>query len=274
MSVRQFSTSVMIFALFLCGRAVCAVSWPASATDWTPLTVGGGVYEDAITAPGFPPVDNYVTPPNPDWLDIVGGFDSVGAGPFAAGFWQKNAEHIMFRIRVDDAPNKNPQNVWQALIDTGGESDADWSVQLDLSGDDQVEWEIALADPPHTGAGLPAGDFYRFVDATAADGSNFQSTKSADHDCFVDFAFPLATFHDTTGLTDAFDFSGKTVLATSATHTLGNKDLPDFIGWNNPEKLPTHQEAPPGAPEPLTILALLSAVGGLASYLRRRGRPS
>ena len=144
-------------------------TWPALDTDWNPVLVGGNVYLDALANSGS---DNFDTPP-PEPIDIVGGIDQSGRGPFAAGFWAQNAAELMFRMRVDNDPSRGGQFVWTTLLNTDADSDVDWAVQLDLSGDNQVElvqalsggpdtnWEVTLAGPPHT-IGFDEGDYSRF----------------------------------------------------------------------------------------------------------------
>jgi len=272
-------------AVFVCAAVSpgATVTWPNN-NQWTPLEVGGSLYADKVTVGGNPFGDVYDTPPNPEYTDIVGGIDSQGNGPFAAGFWYKDATHLMFRIRVDNEPSKNPQVVWQALLDSDSDSDVEWALQLDLSSkDDQVElvpaisggpdnsWDVVLAAPPHTGAGTPPTDFYRFVNATAGGldapygGSNFDSLN--DDDYFVDFAFGLIDFEDLTGLdAGTFDFTNRTALTTSTTHTQTNKDLPDFTSRDDSET------APASFPEPVTMGMLTLAFAALGGYICKRRR--
>jgi len=91
-----------ILILIPCVPAGAAPSWPASATQWNPVPVGVGIYEDALAGSG---ADNFDTPP-PAGMDLVGGMDPDGNGPFATGFWYSTAEDLMFRMRVDGDPTR------------------------------------------------------------------------------------------------------------------------------------------------------------------------
>ena len=93
-------------------------TWPALDTDWNPVLVGGNVYLDALANSGS---DNFDTPP-PEPMDIVGGIDQSGNGPFAAGFWAQNATELMFRMRVDNNPSVGGQFVWTTLLNTDADS--------------------------------------------------------------------------------------------------------------------------------------------------------
>jgi hypothetical protein len=260
--------------------------WPASNTDWTPFTIGGCTYEDRLLVPANLLGDYYDTPPSSPYMDIVGGFDSDSIGCFAGGFTYMDADHIFFRMRVSGQPSVNPQFVWQVLLNTDADDDVDWSLQLDLSSDDQVEmalalsggpstgWEVVL-DPTHydaTGTGAVPTDFYRYVSAAGVpnvpyEGSNFDSAGPGDDDYFIDIAYPLNAgggvtngFYDLTGLTPPFDPVARVAFSTSTTHTLTNKDLPEYLGWDTAEQILI--------PEPGTMGLL--ALGALALVRRRR----
>jgi hypothetical protein len=242
--------------------ASAAIVWPAV---WSHVYgSGGGLYADGTNqTPTF--VDpNYSTPPTPEYTDLVGGVDSTLAGPFAGGLWATSADFIYFRMRVDNEPSGNPQTVWQVLINTDADEYLDWAIQLDLSSDNQVELaqNLGAGGGPsdnwtnvnlslQVAAGTPATDFYRYVNATAATGSNFHALN--DDDYFIDMAFPKSIFLTQTGL--AFSETFGVAFATSASHTVLNKDLPD-TGWG-------------AIPEPsVVLLSLLASCTALARRKR------
>lgn len=245
-------------------------SWPGLDSDWDLVTIGGGAYVDARTND---PWDNRGTPPQGP-VDIVGGIDQSGNGPFAAGFWAQSSEDIMFRMRVDTNPGVGGQSVWTALLNTDADSDADWAVQLDLSGDNQVElvqalsggpdnnWDVTLADSPHT-VGYDPDVYSRFVNASGTldapyTGSQFHGPGPENDDWFVDIAIPRGTFTAATGW-EPGDPLG-IAFSTSSTHTLDNKDRPDYAGWGNTPVIP--------APGTLALLGIGTFVFGWF----RRGR--
>lgn len=251
--------------------AGAVATWPVADTDWDAVIVGGSTYVDALTGH---PGDNYDTPPQGP-LDIVGGIDQSANGPFAAGFWAQTAGDLMFRMRVDTDPSVGGQFVWTALLNTDADSGVDWAVQLDLSGDNQVElvqalsggpdngWDITLADAPHA-IGFSTADYSRFVNASAGGpnppftGSQFHGPGPATDDWFVDIGIPLATFTATTGW-EPGDPLG-IAFSTSSTHTLANKDRPDYAGWGNVPVVP--------APSAL----ILGSLGTVVLGWFRRGR--
>jgi len=261
--------TLAVSLLALVGPAGAVPSWPAQADQWSPVLISGGLYVDAQADSGY---DNYDTPP-PAPMDIVGGIDPAGHGPFAAGFWYQTAGDIMFRMRVDGDPSRGGQFVWTTLLNTDADSDVDWVVQLDLSGDNQVElvealsggpatnWEVTLAGPPHI-YGFDKDTYSRFVDASGTldapyTGSRFHGPGPATDDWFVDMGIPLATFTSVTGW-DVGDPLG-IAFSTSASHVADNKDRPDYPGWGNQPVVPA-----PGA-------LLLAGLGtALVGWLRRR----
>lgn len=257
----------------LCVSAIPAAavpSWPGLDSDWDIVTIGGAAYVDARTNDAW---DNRDTPPQGP-VDIVGGIDQSGNGPFAAGFSAQSAGDLMFRMRVDTNPAIGGQFVWTALLNIDADSDVDWAVQLDLSGDNQVElvqalsggpdngWDVTLAGTPHS-VGFDPGTNSRFVNASGAlnppfTGSQFHGPGPANDDYFVDFAVPLATFTAETGwnLGDPMGIA----FSTSTTHTLANKDRPDYAGWGTVPMVPA-----PGA-------LVLGSLGTLVFGWFRRGR--
>lgn len=247
-------------------------SWPGLDSDWDVVTIGGGIYIDARTNDAW---DNHDTPPQGP-VDIVGGIDQSGNGPFAAGFWSQSTEDIMFRMRVDTNPATGGQFVWTALLNIDSDSDVDWAAKLDLSGDNQVEllralsggpdngWDVLLEGPPHT-IGFDPGTNSRFVNASGPlnppfTGSQFHGPGPATDDWFVDFAIPLATFSATTGWNSGDPLG--IAFSTSSTHTQTNKDRPDYDGWGDTE-IPTIPA--PGA-------LILASLGTFAFGWLRRGK--
>lgn len=249
-------------------------SWPGLDSGWDTVTIGGGMYVDARTGD---PGDNFDTPPQGP-VDIVGGIDQSANGPFAAGFWAQSAEDLMFRMRVDTDPGVGGQFVWTTLFNTDADSDVDWALQLDLSGDNQVElvqaisggpangWDITLAGAPHTIA-FDENVYSRFVNASAGaldppyTGSQFHGPGPETDDWFVDIAVPLATFTATTGWNPGDPLG--IAFSTSSTHTLANKDRPDYMGWGNVDE-------PPVVPVPSALI--LGGLGTCVFGWFRRGR--
>lgn len=245
-------------------------SWPGLDSDWSIVTMGGATYVDARTNDAW---DNRGTPPQGP-VDIVGGIDQSGNGPFGAGFWAQNANDLMFRMRVDTDPSVGGQFVWSALLNLDADSDVDWAVQLDLSGDNQVElvqaisggpangWDVTLAAAPHS-VGFDAATYSRFVNASGAlnppyTGSQFHGPGPENDDWFVDIAIPLATFTASTGWKPGEPLG--VAFSTSSTHTLDNKDRPDYEGWGSTPAVPA-----PGA-------LILGGLGVGAVGWFRRGR--
>jgi len=197
-----------ILVLAACSNLSASPIWPADA-NWTPITIGGAPYIDVLNETGTG--DVYATPPRPNALDLVGGIDSNGDGPFATGFWYTDNVDLMFRLRVDGNPKKGrkgSRHVWTVLLNTDAYADVDWALSLDNRTDKQVElvavvsggpttakpWNpVILRRRPQTGV-APLKVWSRFVNATAVDGSNFHRTGPDDNDYFVDMAFP-STVH-------------------------------------------------------------------------------
>lgn len=244
----------LILAVSVC--QVQAVTWPSEGA-WTPLLRGGGLYTDTLNDE------------NPNWVDIVG--DST---THAAGFWHiddmgsagTSDDILMFRMRLhQNGLGRN--SVWQFVLDTDLDGGADWSLQLDNKTDNRVEFVIAtspgppFAIPPGTNPTEFDGTnaFWSSTDldayrrwSTAGDGSNF----GGDDDIFLDAAMPWDEFSTITGLkTPLFGV----ILTTSSDHNNINKDHPDDNEtFSNP------------IPEPATALGVVSAMVGLAGYIKRR----
>lgn len=270
---------IIAFCIIPCctAAAPAALIWPATPQGWTPITVGGAPYVDPLyTGSGS---DYYATPPSPDKLDLVGGIDKNGNGPFATGFWATDGANLMFRMRVDSNPtqgNDNTNHVWTVLLNTDADPAVDWAMQLDAQGDNQVEFVRALAGSPSSGTpwnpvtlagtphtGLPLAAWSAFVNASALPlnapygGSHFDSTNANDDDFFVDIALPISLIQSImaqAGETWSGQFSA--AFATSADHININKDLPDITTWPDP------------VPEPASLSLL--AAGALATLRRRR----
>lgn len=234
---------ILVVLCLPCSLAVAAPTWPAADNLWDPVLVGGNLYVDAQADSG---ADYYDTKP-PKAMDIVGGVDPQGDGPFAAGFWSLTAADLMFRVRVDGDPSRGGQFVWTALLNTDGDTDVDWALQLDLSGDNQVElvqalsggpgnnWDVVLAGPPH-GNAYDWTVYSRFSNASSPldapyTGSHFHGPEPVDDDHFVDLAIPLSDFTGLTGWA-AGDPLG-IAFSTSASHITDNKDRPDYDGWGD-----------------------------------------
>jgi hypothetical protein len=218
-------------------------TWPAADYLWSPVMVDGNLYVDAQADAG----DYYAGKPS-QAMDIVGGTDPQGDGPFAAGFWVLGPTDLMFRIRVDGDPGQSRHVVWSALLNTDADSDVDWVLQLDLSTDDQVElveavsggpdngWDITLANPPHV-IGYDRTLYSRFSNASGPlyppfTGSHFHGSSPADADYFVDLAIPLADFITLTGWNPGDPLG--IAFSTSAPHLTTSQDRPDYSGWDVP----------------------------------------
>jgi len=254
--------TVLVATAVLCalaGKAHATVVWPPSDT-WT-----------AIAAGGSPVTDPDGT--TPDDVDIR------GTTSFPAGFaaYDLTRGNLLFRVRVDQAPT-TPTRVWQILIDSDGDGDADWSLQLDHASGSVVELVSATTGGPTfddlvfaaSGAFSGAASVYsRFV--ATGDGNQFGSVA----DAFVDIAIPTSAFATNTGLstTDAF----RVALATSTFGTLVNRDRPGGAtgaslvnsAWSDAFSIADVQ----AIPEPGTW-ALFGLGAGILAWRRRRQRTS
>jgi hypothetical protein len=218
-------------------------SWPAADYLWSPVMVDGSLYVDAQADAG-----DYYTSRPPKAMDIVGGRDPQGNGPFAAGFWVLGPADLMFRLRVDGDPTESRQFVWSVLLNTDADSDVDWVLQLDMSTDEQVElveaisggpengWKVTLANPPHV-IGYDKALYTRFANASYPlyppyTGSHFHGSGPVDDDYFVDIAIPLADFLALTGWKPSDPLG--IAFSTSAPHLTNNQDRPDYGGWDVP----------------------------------------
>lgn len=240
--------------LFLCAvsTVTAVVNWP-SPGGWTPVTIGGGTYVDACTATASDPS---WAAANPDYTDIVGGVDQLGA-TYNAGYWANDTVgmNILFRMRVDNVPptSPDPNNVWTVLLNTTGNDNTDYAVQLDHQFHERVEMAATTAVGPSTvpswgnlgdlEVGGSAGPqiaigaittFSRYVNASVgpeADGSRFHQA-AGDDDGFVDVAIPYGAFTSLTGLGGA-SVQFQVAFASSGNHVNLNKDHPD-TGWSDP----------------------------------------
>ena len=248
----SLGTACLVLAVNVC--QIQAVTWPAESA-WSPLYRGGNFYGDALNDE------------NPNWIDIV------GDNTHSAGFWNIDTmgsagtsdDILMFRMRLNqNGMGKN--SVWQFVLDTDLDGGANWSLQLDGKTDNRLEFVIATSPgPPFT---IPPGTNPVAFDGTnaywsstdlnawrrwgaAGDGSLFDG----DVDAFLDVAMPWDDFSTITGLDEPlFDV----VLTTSQDHNNPNKDHPDNNSFTTT------------IPEPATAVAVVSAMVGMAGYIRRR----
>ncbi len=250
----RFLSGTACLAISLIVSQTHAVTWPAEV-DWIALTRGGSLYADALNDE------------NPDWVDVV------GDNTHAAGFWHiddmgsapVNDDILMFRMRLNQT-GLGQNSVWQFVLDTDLDGGADWSLQLDNKTDNRLEFVIAtspgppFAIPPGTDPAEYDGvnAFWSTNDlasyrrwSAAGDGSNFDG----DADAFLDVAMPWDEFSSITGVTDPM-FA--VALTTSANHNNTNKDHPDDNTFSDP------------IPEPVTAVAVVSAMAGLGGYIKRR----
>jgi hypothetical protein len=255
---KQFGAMIGCLAglVVLASNAQAAIAWPAN-NQWIPLTVGGGIYTDAV--------GDY----NPDYTDIVGGVDSIG-NPHTAGFYYTDGVNMMFRMRVDNPIAAVPQSVWSILIDTNQTAEIDWVLQLDQKNDGQVEFVQAVAGTtdylnpakyledvtPHNDAWAIADYVRKDQNATAITGSQFHQ-NGGDDDYFVDIAMPISTFFSISGAT--YTTPIRIALGTSQDDQSLNKDRPDAAGYLSDPIL---------IPEPDALI--LIGVGGALGFLRRR----
>lgn len=237
--------SRLVLCLLCLGIAWAAgadVNWPATNAGWIPVTINGG---------------QPYTEPNDDTPDTI---DIRGDATYNAGYWFFDGTDLMFRMRLDDTPGGNTQAVWVVLIDTDGDDFVEWSLAYDAKTDDQIELSVALVGGPlFSDVTLDANHFWfgtpsiygRFVGPTG-DGSTFDG----DVDGFVDMAIPFSSLSLYTGVTLSTPL--RVAFATSTSHQLINKDLPDQ--WGDPFVLP----------EPGTITLLALGLLGVGVKLRRR----
>lgn len=226
------------------GAVVAQVNWPAATADWYPVTWGGGPYLE--------PNDK-----TPDTIDLR------GDATYNTGYWFSDGIDLMFRLRLDQAPNASTQQVWQVLMDPDGDDFVEWALQWDAKSDDQIELNHALTGGPlFTDVQLNEASFWydptpspygRFVSPTD-DGSNFDG----DADGFVDIAIPWVKLTQYSGITPTTWL--RVAFSTSDNHNNINKDLPD--GWGDPIFVPE--------PASLGLQALTLALVG--ARLRRRKR--
>lgn len=234
----------ILLALSL-GAVHADVDWPASTPGWIPVTIQGG--------------QPYVEPDDqtPDVIDLR------GDATYNTGYWFFDGQDLMFRMRVDDTPGTNTQQVWQVLLDTDGDDGVEWALQYDANVDDAIELVTALIGGPNwTDVQLSTVDVWmsttpsiygRFIDPTD-DGSTFDG----DTDGFVDVAIPWTELQTYTGITLSTPI--RIAFATSSQHNNINKDLP--TDWGDPFVLP----------EPGTISLVALGLLGVGVRLRRRGR--
>ena len=259
---------ILNVALGVCMASSAAHALPDFNTaPWAPVTVGVVVYQDGHNEPPDMNDLNYSTPPSPAKLDIVGNAGSPAA------YFAYDGQYMYFRMRVDNDPalGGDPQSVWQAVLNTDGDSTADWVIQWDMTGDNQVELALATAGSPidvtpwsnlayvaspHTPpTGGVATDWYQY--APNGDTTTFPDNPP-ESDYFIDFAFDKATFDATLIANSQTPVDSiQLVFSTSGQHINSNKDLPDG-GWSDTVIVP----------EPATMSLL--ALGGIAMLKRRK----
>lgn len=238
--------------------ATDAFAWPAT---WTPVYRGANYYTDYAYPSGTSDIVN--TPPQPA-VDIVGGIDSSGKGPFPSLYWYQDGTNIMFGMRLDADPTSHTQAVWQILLSKSGGSQIDWVLQLDEKSHNAVEMVAATGGPADWKSITLTGTHYaapNLVDyhmhGPVTDGSNFNSTA----DGFLGIAYPLSSFQTHFGTGPIYAAAG-----TSDTDLSLKKDIPDFAGWSN---------ALTPVPEPstrmgLTGLGLMGAGWALHRHFKKR----
>lgn len=236
---------LLLLLLASVGGVSADVDWPASTPGWIPVTVNGG---------------QPYTEPNDKTPDVI---DLRGDATYNTGYWFFDGTDLMFRLRLDDLPNTNTQQVWQVLIDTDGDEYVEWALEWDAKNDDQIELNIALVGGPlFSDVELDGNSFWfdptpsmygRFVGPTD-DGSMFDG----DVDGFVDIAIPFSSLSLYTGIT--LNTPLRVAFSTSDNHQNINKDLPDQ--WGDPFILP----------EPGTISLVALGLLGVGAKLRRRKR--
>ena len=177
--------SWMTTALIVLGStyALGVPLWPADGA-WQPISAGGGYYIDPLYA-GVG-TDHYATPPQPEQIDLVGGIDHHGNGPFPTAYYYSDGTDLMFRMHVDNDPTQGgpegSQFVWTVFLNTNPDLAVEWALQLDNKVNAQVElvpavsggpqnaapWNpVVLGGAPHTGVS-PLSTWSRFVNATGS----------------------------------------------------------------------------------------------------------
>lgn len=253
----------MKFKTVMVAVAILAIPLGSSAdivwnglTNWVSITIGGITYND--------PTDQ-----------SPGSVDLVGNSTEAAGFWQFSegatpAEDILaFRLRVSAMPN-NPQNVWQILVETDGDtSNVEWILQLNYSGKDNG---VFLTKTLLSGNGPSLGDIATestnhwegttsgFSQMTLA-GTDLDGHKE---DAFIDLGVPWQEFSLLTGASSAGDL--RVAVTTSTTHTGVNKDAP--LGTDGPDLVLVSDTLSDSIPEP-AVASLLLGTGGALIFCRR-----
>ena len=257
----SFSQCVAVFCV-LCSSLHAAVVWPLTDADWVPLTTGGGtnLYQDVVDT-------------NPDTTDIVG--DSN----FAAAHWhyQDNGtastldDQILFRIRINDQPNKD-QGTWQIVLNTDADTGVDFVLQYDASGNpDAVELLASINEGPTIGdvtfdTDNPAwqttstADYIRWEDPTG-DGSDVGGDGS---DVFLDIGIPWTDFSAATGL-DLGD--SMSIGVTTGSSNQINKDVP--LGQTTASATTTIFSDAVTIPEPSSV-TLLALAGIILAWTRRK----
>ncbi len=206
--------SLVVCMLAASSLSVADVEWPANDDYWHPLLVSGSFYTD--------PDD--VTPAS---TDIRGGLDS-NSNEYVAGYWYYNGDHLMFRMRIDQAPPATCTQVWQIMLDTDSDTGVDWVLQTDYQSDNRVELVPAtvegptLADVELDTTASWHGDLTIYH--TCADPTGDASKFDSDLDAFNDLAIPWSNFSSITGVTSSSPF--RIGLSTATQENLINKDLP------------------------------------------------
>ena len=218
---------------------------------------GGGIHAD--------PDD--VTP---DWSDLRGGLDDNGA-PFNVAYWYYDGDHLMFRIRIDQAPQQCT-DVWQVLLDTDTDDGVDWVLQVDFQSDDAVELSQATVEGPTIGDvefnSTPSwtGDIaiYHECQDPASDGSYFDG----EADVFNDLAMPWSTLSSLTGITKHTPL--RVGLSTATQDNVINKDYP--LGLSDADAIADVFSDEFLVPEPTTIGLVAIGLFGIGARLRNRRR--